>query len=163
MTLLRISAGLSMALFLALAVLSKGWLEPGGALVFDSRLRGYDADAARAYLAALGPDAVALYLGLFRVLDTCFPILLTLSILLLARRAGPVPGVFPMIAVLAYLFFDLRENALVSEMLRAGAGVSDVLVQTASRATVLKWVLLGASALLLAGAHFLAHVGRGRG
>ena len=156
MSLLRITLGVSGVLFVALAVLSKGWLEPGGALIFDSRVAGYDGAEARAYFTSLEPRAVDLYLGLFRVLDTFFPIFLTLAILLLARRTqGPI-GLAAIPAALAYLFFDLRENALVAEMLRAGKEMSDALVVSASGATLMKWVTLGTSGLLLALAHFMS-------
>lgn len=147
--LLRLSLGLSVLLFLALAVLSKSWLEEGGMVIFDSRVLGYDRGTAEALIEALKEEQLALYLGLFRLLDTLFPIALCLTLLLLARRLGGIVAVLAGAAALAYLFFDLRENALVAEMLRSGTDLTDTLVASASSATLLKWTTLAASALCL--------------
>lgn len=152
---LRLSLGLAGLLFLALAVLSKGWLEAGGLVIFDSRFPGYSHDEAEHLIRTLGSDGIALYLGLFRVLDTLFPLALCLSLLLLARRAGNVFGLAGVVAALAYLFFDLRENALVAEMLRSAADLGHDLVASASSATFWKWITLAVSFLSLCAAWVL--------
>ncbi len=146
---LRITWALAAACFLALAVLSIGWLEPDGHKVFDSRLFGYSPEQAEAYLAALGPRARALYLGLFRGLDTVFPALLAVGLagIILQRPRGAM-RVLALGAVLLYLVADYSENALVAALLRGGPDAQTV--WWASRATLTKWASLGGAAGLAA-------------
>ena len=146
----RLLAGtgvLSVALFAALGILSKGWLEPEGLPIFDARLVGYDLTAAQAYLQGLTEDARELYLGLFRWLDSLLPValFLTLAGLLWQGSAGhwvPLRALIMCLPVL-YLVADLLENAQVAEMLRAGVPLDAAMVRVASTYTQMKWLSLG--------------------
>ncbi|MBM1310415.1 hypothetical protein JQT66_09585 [Sulfitobacter mediterraneus] len=146
--LVKLSAAGSLALFLALAVLSKGWLEPDGMLIFDSRLAGYGLAEANTYLGALEAGQKQLYLGWFRWLDTVFPALLTFCLAGVvwgqARGVHPAMRLSLMIIPAAYLVMDLAENALVAEMLRSAALDADT-VGRASGFTIAKWGFLALS------------------
>lgn len=147
MRLARITGAIAALLFAALAVLSNLWLQPAGQLVFDSRVAGYSLAEARAFLEVLNADQVALYLGLFRWIDTVFPVLLAVTLVaLIANRKGRdlLRGVAA-IAAFLYLFFDLRENALVARMLKTSENLSEELVASASMATMVKWGALAVS------------------
>lgn len=156
-------ATLSVALFAVLAILSKGWLEPDGVLIFDSRVMGYDLAAAEAYLSALSPDARALYLGPFRQLDTVFPIVLGLTLVGALWLSSMDLSLLARIAILAvpvlYVWADLQENARVAGILSGGGGDA-ALVAAASRLTQLKWLTLGFGMLLLAGCAIAARRAR---
>lgn len=147
-----VTAGL---FFVALVVVSKSTLETGGMLIFDSRVLGYKDPAAREYLAWIAgmPDARATYLGMFRQLDTVFPVLLTVAmgggIWLNTRSSNMVRRVLMLGAPGAYLLMDLMENARVAEMLQAGVGVADQVIRQASSFTMMKWTLLVVSLLVL--------------
>lgn len=144
----------SAVMFAALAILSKGWLEPGGLVIFDSRVQGYDLAAAEAYLGALSAGARALYLGVFRTLDTAFPVLLSLTLIVgIVTRAPGALGLLRMIALaatVAYLALDLSENAVVAQMLRAPEALTADLVTQASKLTVGKWITLSVATFLTA-------------
>ncbi|MFC6583343.1 hypothetical protein [Sulfitobacter aestuariivivens] len=75
-------AGLAALVFLALFGVSKGMLEPAGMVIFDSRVWGYEPDEARRYLDGLDNMLLgrSTYLGIFRALDTVFPLLLTICL-----------------------------------------------------------------------------------
>jgi hypothetical protein len=143
--LVKLSCAISLVLFLVLAALSKGWLEPDGALIFDSRLGGYTLAEAQAYLGMLDAGQKQLYLGWFRWLDTVFPVLLTFF--LSGVLWGQAPGVHPamrlslLIIPAAYLVMDLVENALVADMLRSAALDAET-VTLASGFTMAKWSFL---------------------
>lgn len=142
--------GIAAALcYIVLAVVSKLSLEPGGLLIFDSRLGGYTGTVAREYLIALAklPGAVALYLGPFRWLDTAFPALMSFTlggvIWLNTRGLHPVVRLLLLTLPATYLIMDYAENALVAQMLRAGVQVSESTIDQASDFTVAKWISLG--------------------
>ena len=127
---------------LASYLLLAGWFGPqisaaaGGLMPFDLRPLGYDAAAARAFLAALTPEGQALYLGPVRVNDTVFPILFTLTLCLPLRGWG---GAW-FLPALAYGLLDLAENLAVAALLRAGSGVGEGPVALASGLTMTKFV-----------------------
>lgn len=154
--------------FVALAVISKTTLEPVDMVIFDSRILGYSSAAARAYLdwIAQTPEALASYLGIFRQLDTAFPLLLSLAlgggIWLNAAGAHPARRVIMLGAPAAYLMMDLMENARVAEMLRSGVAVEDQAIAQASSFTTMKWALLAVSLLVLISAWFSARNRTGR-
>lgn len=119
--------------------------EAGGLLPFDVRPLGYGAEEARAYLAALSPEGRAVYLTVIARLDTVFPPLLALSLILIFLRLAPrsVALGLSMVA-LAGAVLDLLENAATEALLRADpALVSDAAIAVASRWTVLKWAADG--------------------
>lgn len=121
----------------------------GGLPPFDLRLGGYDLAAARAYLAVLPPDGVALYLGPIAVLDTLFPMLMGLTFLWWMRPPTTPFGAVAACAALAYVALDLLENRAVADLLRAGAmGVDALGVQAASTLTQAKFAAFALAAVL---------------
>lgn len=115
-----------------------GWLGPqvdaGGLRPFDLRPSGYDLDGARAFLAALTPEGRAIYLGPVRIADTVFPLLMTLTFVLVSRGLGWI-AVLP---ALAYGGLDLAENAQVAALLRSGV-LDPAAVALASLLTMTKF------------------------
>jgi hypothetical protein len=148
----RMTAGAALVLFAALAVLSKVWLEPPGQVIFDSRVTGYDLAAATAFLDVLNDDQRRLYLGVFRTLDTAFPLLLALSLgmaVTMRSAAGwSARAVFALMATVAYLAADLSENMLVAQILREEGALDAALVSQASALTISKWVTLAVALYL---------------
>lgn len=157
----RLYLALSAALcFAVLAYLSAAHLSPGDHRPFDTAWRGYDQGHAAAYLAALDPYARAIYAGPFRVIDTLFPILLAAFLALAlhgrTRGWGLVPQLLLLIFPGGYLVMDLTENALVAQIVGAGAeGLDAKVVALASGFTITKYVLLGATLAALAAAFVL--------
>lgn len=149
-------AGLAAACFAALGVLTKRHLSPDGLDPFDAHLTGYTHGEARGYIAALAETGgTEVYLGLYRQLDTAFPVLLTLTFLgaiWIASRALPmlVRLAFAL-APVGYLWADLTENARVADMLRAGDAVDPSMVGSASTFTQIKWSFVGLSVIFLLG------------
>ena len=138
--------------FVALTALSDGLkvqVASQSVAIFDARFFGYGPAQARAYLAGSSPEQAASYLGVFRQLDTLFPVLLCLALLgaMGLNRAGTSRGglwVGCACAVL-YLLSDLSENAHVAGLIRAGASVTDAAVAQASLRTLVKWGALALS------------------
>ena len=151
-----INWALPMAAALACGVLA-GWFDPqlqraaGGLLPFDLRWSGYDQAAARAFLAALTPEAREVYLGPVRINDTVLPILLTLT-LCLPLGGWAWPWFLP---ALAYGLLDLGENMAVAQLLHIGPEVAAGPVAVASALTMAKFAAL-AMALVLALAAIVA-------
>ena len=94
----------------------------GGLEPFDLRWSGYDLTAARAFLTALSAAGRALYLGPVRLIDTAFPILLTLTLCLPLRGRPPVW----FLPALACGLLDLAENMTVARLLQIGPEVGAV-------------------------------------
>ncbi len=147
---------------LAVLVAMWGWSIPAieaagsGGLLFDARVFGYDREAAAALLEALGTRGRALYLGRQQALDTAFPALLALSLILLARRwLAPGPALALAGLAVVYAVLDYGENALVARLLRAGTALPDPgLVAMASRLTMAKYAALTLTLAGLAAARF---------
>lgn len=140
--------------FATLAGFAELRLRAEGMGVFDARLLGYGAAEARAYLAALSAEQIALYQSQFRLADTAFPALLALVLLLWFRR-GARGGVrlALTLAVALYLAADYTENMLIGRLLDLGPeGITEPSVATASLFTQAKWAILavcvGAAVLL---------------
>ena len=93
--------------------------EAGGALPFDLRPFGYGLMEARIYLQHLSPTGTALYQGVFRLTDTIFPIVFTLTLCLPLRGRGQVW----FLPALIYGLCDLAENLAVARMLLVGPEV----------------------------------------
>ena len=93
---------------------------------FDLRLLGYSYFEATFYLEHLSEDAIALYAGPLRALDTVFPALMGLwlgwALWGLTRNVHAWSRVILMVVPGGYVIMDLAENALISEMLHHGAG-----------------------------------------
>lgn len=126
--------------FGALVVLSEMYLSAGNGLL-DGRLNGYDGAAVFKYLELLPREGRAFYAGPFRILDSIVPPLLALTFIALiwtlGQRFWRVTIIFPLV----YVFADLRENALVGQILQAGTKNLDAgVVASASNMTQLKWL-----------------------
>jgi hypothetical protein len=150
--------------FIALVILSKGWLEPEGLAIFDSRVFGYSPLEARAYLDAISVDQLHLYLDLYRKLDTVFPLLLAATLLgviwLNTVWKGVIMRLAACLPVLVCLGFDLLENAGVAFLLTGWGPVIfenkptamfmtpfEVVVRRVSFLTQMKWAALAGSAI----------------
>ena len=148
----RLAGWLALGLFVVLFVLGAFWIAPGGPLLFDTRFWGYCPETARDILAVLGaPDKgpAQLYLNWHRPIDTVFPIVLTVWLIGMIRsRWQDAVGAALCLLPVAYLLFDLSENARVAEMLRTGPGVDANIVTTAALMTVLKFVCVVPSLIL---------------
>ena len=125
-------AVLAAVLFAVLLVISLGWLSPDGQSNFDARMMGYDVEAARSYLATLPESSRAIYLGVFRWIDTVFPILAGIAIggftWQAAVRLRPARRVGFLGLTGGYVLMDLTENAQVAQMLRSDGPVAKTLV-----------------------------------
>ena len=123
--------------------------QAGGAQPFELRLLGYSAMEARIYLQNLSVDGVALYQGAFRLTDTIFPILLTLTLCLPLHGRGQ----FWFMPALAFGLCDLAENLAVARLLQTGPEVPAQAVSLASGFTQAKAVaVIVAVGLALVGA-----------
>lgn len=155
---------LTLANYLAMAL----WTLPrltraaGGLLPFDLRPLGYGYHEVRAYLAVLTAEGRETYLTVQHWLDTTYPALLALSLvlalhLLLAPRRVWLARAGSAVA-LAGAVFDYMENAAVAALLRTGvegidAGVADragvlTMAKSAADAAAMT-LLLGAVAVAL--------------
>ena len=141
---------LTLALYLALVWLTVTRLMPesGGLMPLDGRLLGYTPVDVLAFLDALSDEGRAVYLGPVRSVDTAFPLALGLWIAALIWRR--TRGLFAwsrivmMLPAGGYTLMDLCENALVADLLRAGAGGLDVgTARLASEFTITKYAMLG--------------------
>jgi uncharacterized membrane protein YhaH (DUF805 family) len=118
-----------------------------GQAIFDTRF-GYSYEEARAYLKALDPHGLRVYLGPQRQIDTIFPVLMALFVIGLTLRSindasWGSRGAFILGAV-AMAGFDLLENARVADMLIAGPlGITPDQVAAASTVTVFKFITYG--------------------
>lgn len=136
-----------------------GWFGPqvdaGGLRPFDLRPFGYDLAEAEAFVAALTPEGRAAYLGPVRMTDTVFPLLMTLTFVLVSRRLGWAA----LLPALAYGALDLAENAEVAALLRASA-LDPQAVATASLLTMTKFAAFGIASLITLAALWRAWQGR---
>ncbi len=124
--------------------------EAGGLPLFDTRLSGYNVEEAKAFLAALSDVGRDFYLNVQHKLDSAFPALLAVVLVMAYTRVyqgwvGWIASTLP----LAAAGFDYMENAAVAVMLRAGDGLSDAMVLSASQWTERKWIALGLAVLAL--------------
>ncbi|MCW1918418.1 hypothetical protein NX862_06620 [Rhodobacter sp. KR11] len=106
---------------------------------FDLRLTGYGLTEALAYVAALTPEAMATYLGPWRIADTLFPLLMMPALLLPLWGRGQMW----FLPALAYGLADLGENNAVARLLTAGAEMTASQVMLASTLTQGKFLALG--------------------
>lgn len=152
---LAVLAALTAAIFARLAWLHRTWLDTARGPSFDTRFGGYDLAAAQAYLTDLGAAGLGVYAGSAARLDTVFPLLLGLvlgaAVWRLTRRFNQWSRLVLLLVPAGYVVMDLAENALVQEMLAQGPAALDPhTVSLASRFTMTKFVLLAASAALIA-------------
>jgi hypothetical protein len=124
----------------------------GGLPPFDLRPLGYSVDEARAFLAALGAEGHALYIGPQRLLDMAYPALLGFVLIGALRHFYAKGWLLTVLvfATLAGMGADYLENMRVVLML--AGDTSDLAIASASRATVMKSALTSVAMLaVLAG------------
>ncbi|MDF1716959.1 MAG: hypothetical protein P1U75_09875 [Antarcticimicrobium sp.] len=123
-----------------------GWTLPaisrdaGGLVPFDMRPMGYSVAEARAFLAALGAEGRALYLGPQHALDLVYPALLAVVLIgAVCALIGPVSLRWGLaLMALGGMAADYLENARVGAMLRHDGAITDAMITAASRATQVK-------------------------
>ena len=115
----------------------------GGLRLLDMRFTGYSHAEAQDFVAAIGDEGAALYLGAQLWLDMIFPPLLGAVLFLCYRWLFPgLPGLIIGTASLTAFVVDYLENAAVVAMLRAGADdLTLKMAATASQWTTTKWSL----------------------
>jgi len=123
--------------------------------IFDLQGSGYTFNQARIFLESLGPEGTGIYMGQQQILDIFFPIFLTASVILAMYILAPVHWGYRrnllIFVPLPAMTMDYLENALVRIMLDLGPdGITQDVVDLASKSTVLKFQLYGVSVLLLA-------------
>lgn len=121
-----------------------------GMALFDARLGGYSTAEAKAFLAALSVDGRDFYLNVQHRLDSAFPALLAVVLVMGYAQVFQgwvrwVASTLPLVAA----GFDYLENAAVAVMLRAGDGVTEAMVMVASQWTERKWIAIGLAVLAL--------------
>ncbi|MBW6506613.1 MAG: hypothetical protein K0B00_07685 [Rhodobacteraceae bacterium] len=123
----------------------------GGPLPFDLRPGGYDLAEAQALLAALGAEGRRYYLGVQQMLDSAYPALYAVVMVLAFRALAPLWwGRALGLLALAGAGFDYLENARVAAMLRlAPEEVTAAMVAAASQATVAKSITVAAALVAL--------------
>jgi len=137
----------------------------GGEVMFDLRPGGYNFDQARAILQALGYEGSDFYLHVQHRLDKVYPALLAIVLI------GSFWRLYPRIWAAGFSFlallasgFDYLENAAVAIMLHAGPeGLSEAMVQSANRWTMLKSTAVSAALTALLAGLALAGWRRWRG
>jgi len=137
----------------------------GGLMPFDLRPTGYSLEDAKQFLGALSADGMSVYQGAQNQLDTAYPALQGVVLVIALRwfsqnwpvLARVVLVVFPIIGAAA----DYLENAAVSKMLIAGAEqVTAEMVAAANGWTVIKSTAITVSMLALLGFLLVALVRR---
>lgn len=123
----------------------------GGLLPFDLRPGGYSLAEAQALLAAMGAEGRDYYLGVQQTLDSAYPALYAVVMVLAFRALAPLWwGRGLGLLALTGAGFDYLENARVAAMLRLPPeAVSDAMVAAASQATVAKSVAVAAALVSL--------------
>ena len=119
----------------------------GGLWPFDLRIMGYSVDEATQYLTTITPEGRLFYLEVQQTLDTFFPALLAISLMVALFRLAPkLPALylFPASGAL----FDYCENASVAQILLTNAPDKG-LVEMASLLTGLKFASIAISILAI--------------
>lgn len=122
-----------------------------GLRLLDMRFTGYSFEDVRDFVAAIGAEGVALYLGPQMWLDMIFPPLLGAVLFMTNRWLFPgLPGLIIGAVSLTYVVTDILENLAITAVLRAGAdGVTQEMAATAHRWTTTKWSLAIVGLVLL--------------
>ena len=125
----------------------------GGLRLLDMRFTGYNFAEAQAFIAAIGDEGRALYLGPQMWLDYIFPPLMAAALFLTYRWLFPGwPGLVIGTASLSAFVVDWLENFAIVAMLRAGSdGMTPEMAAAASQWTTIKWslALLGLVTLIV--------------
>ncbi len=152
-----------MGVYLTMALWSipKIVTDAGGLLAFDLRPMGYSFDEARAFITVLSDQGRAFYLDVQQMLDSAYPALM--AVVLVMAFTHLLRGWQRWVAIvlaLAGAGFDYMENAAVAVMLRAGDGLTETMVTTASGWTVLKSGAVTLALLALIGGLVMAWLGK---
>ena len=114
---------------------------------FDARIMGYSLEDATRYVTTITPEGRLFYLEVQQMLDTFFPALFALSLMITLYRLAPklpVLYLFPIVGAL----FDYYENAAVAQILLTNAP-DQGLVEMASLLTGLKFAAIAISLLAI--------------
>ncbi|MCF6273594.1 MAG: hypothetical protein L3J37_10480 [Rhodobacteraceae bacterium] len=121
--------------------------ESGGLWPLGIRITGYDLADALAYNAALSDEGRQLYVTTQAMLDTLFPALLALTLMLTIYQLAPkLPALF--LTPLAGALFYYYENAAINQIL-VGTGPDAGLVEMASLLTTLKFASIALSLMII--------------
>ena len=149
----RVMAGIAIAVFLCIALFQLPWSPAAsahfvaftGAPPFDERPAGYTLSGVLAAFRQLGPQGLFDYEA-YRALDLLFPWLLcALVAAVMLRLDAARATMWPWLAALA----DTAENALQYAILATRDDLSPELVQWASAATRIKFVLYALMLVML--------------
>lgn len=119
----------------------------GGLWPFDARIMGYSVEEATQYVTTITPEGRLFYLEVQQMLDTFFPALLALSLMLTLYRLAPKLPVLFLFPVSGALF-DYYENASVAQILLTNTP-DQGLVEMASLLTGLKFASIAISLLAI--------------
>ncbi len=119
----------------------------GGLWPFDVRIMGYTVEEATQYVTTITPEGRLFYLEVQHMLDTFFPALLAISLMLTLFRLAPKLPVLYLFPISGALF-DYYENAAVGQILLTNAPDKG-LVEMASLLTGLKFASIAVSLLLI--------------
>lgn len=124
----------------------------GGLRLLDMRFTGYSFAEAQDFVAAIGEEGVALYLGPQLWLDMIFPPLLGAVLFLFYRWLFPGwAGVVIGTLSLTFVLVDYLENLALLSILRAGPNyMTPEMVVMANQWTITKWSLAVVGLLALA-------------
>jgi mannose/fructose/N-acetylgalactosamine-specific phosphotransferase system component IID len=114
--------------------------DAGGLMPFDMRPAGYSAGEARAFIGALSEQGRQFYQQVQHGLDSAYPGLMAVTLVMAFRSMfqGVMRFFWSGFAILGAVF-DYLENAAVAIMLKTPvADITDAMVHTASRWTILK-------------------------
>ncbi len=119
----------------------------GGLWPFDVRIMGYTVEEATQYVTTITPEGRLFYLEVQQMLDTFFPALLAISLMITLFRLAPKLPVLYLFPITGALF-DYYENAAVAQILLTNAP-DQGLVEMASLLTGLKFAAIAISLLAI--------------
>jgi len=114
---------------------------------FDARIMGYSVEDATLYVTTISNEGRLFYLEVQQMLDTFFPALLALSLMITLYRLAPKLPVLYLFPIAGALF-DYYENAAVAQILLTSAP-DQGLVEMASLLTGLKFAAIALSLLAI--------------
>lgn len=119
----------------------------GGLWPFDLRIMGYSVEEATLYVTTITPEGRLFYLEVQQMLDTFFPALFALTLMVTLYRLAPqLPALY--LFPIAGALFDYYENAAVAQILLTNAP-DQGLVDMASLLTGLKFASIAISLLAI--------------
>ncbi len=121
--------------------------EADGLWPFDIRIMGYTLEDATRYVTTITPEGRLFYLEVQQMLDTFFPALFALTLMIALYRLAPkLPALY--LFPVAGALFDYYENAAVAQILLTDAP-DQGLVEMASLLTGLKFAAIAISLLAI--------------